>query len=313
MHIEIYNEKYEGLWEDFVEKSSNGTIFHKRKFLSYHPPKRFVDLSLLFFEKNNLQSIFPGVNYNDFLVSHKGASYGGFIFKENITLKECYEIVETIMDFARKEGLKGIEITFPPLIYYTRPNNYFEFVLTTKGFKFRKRELSSYIPVLEEPFDIFKQEARTAVRKAIKSGAYTMISDDFKTFYHILEKNLSMRHNVKPTHTLEELLKLKKLFPDKIWLNAVFYKEKMIAGTVIFETNSRVALAFYISHDEEYKHLRPVNLLFYETLKLCFIKGFKFLDLGTFTLNMVPNMGLGRFKESLGGRGIFRDTYFIEF
>ncbi len=313
MHIEIYNDKYEEIWEDFVEKSSNGTIFHKRKFLSYHPPKRFIENSLIFKNVNNIISVFPAVNYNGFLSSHKGASYGGFVFKENITLKEAYEIVDALLNYAKESGFKGIEITFPPMIYYTRPNNYFEFVLTKKGFKFRKRELSSFIPVLEEPFDIFKQEARTATRKSIKSDVNVILSEDFKTFYKILEKNLSMRHNVKPTHTLEELLKLKKLFPDKIWLNASFYKGKMIAGTVIFETNSRVALAFYISHDEEFKNLRPVNILFYETLKLCYLKGFKYLDLGTFTLNMEPNFGLCRFKESLGGRGIFRDTYFFEF
>lgn len=311
MYIEKYNQSLKEIWEDFVEKSSNGTIFHKRRFLSYHPPKRFTENSLVF-KDNNIISLFPAVDFNGILSSHKGASYGGFVFKENITLKETYEIVDALLNYAIKSRFKGIEITFPPMIYYTRPNNYFEFVLMTKGFKFRKRELSSYIPVLEEPFDIFKQEARTAVRKAIKSGVSIVLSEDLKEFYKILEKNLSMRHNVKPTHTMEELLKLKKLFPDKIWLNAAFYKEKMIAGTLIFEVNPRVGLAFYISHDEEYKHLRPVNLLFYETLKLFYLKGIKYLDLGTFTLNMVPNMGLGRFKESLGGRGIFRDTYFIE-
>lgn len=312
MRIEGYKEKYEEIWEDFVEKSSNGTIFHKRRFLSYHPPKRFIENSLIFID-NNIVSVFPAVNFNGILSSHKGASYGGFVFRENITLKEVYEIVDEMIKFAKSDGFKGIEITSPPLIYYTRPNNYFEFVLTKKGFKFKKRELSSFIPVIEEPFDIFKQEARTATRKSVKSGVSVILSEDFKIFYKILEKNLSMRHNVKPTHTIEELLKLKKLFPDKIWLNAAFYKDKMIAGTIIFETNPRVALAFYISHDEEFKNLRPVNLLFYETLKLCYLKGFKYLDLGTFTLNMDPNFGLCRFKESLGGRGIFRDTYFIEF
>ncbi len=302
MKIEKYKSQDLEIWEDFVEKSSNGTIFHKRRFLSYHPPNRFEDSSLIF-KESNIVSLFPAVKVGDVLSSHKGASYGGFVFKEIITLKEAFEIVDELLHFASKEGFKAIEMTFPPLIYYTRPNN---------GFKFRKRELSSFIPVLEEPFDIFKQEARTATRKAIKSGVSVILSEDIKTFYSILEKNLSMRHNVKPTHTIEELIRLKSLFPDRIWLNAAFYKEKMIAGTIIFETNPRVALAFYISHNEEYRHLRPVNLLFYETLKLCYIKGFKYLDLGTFTLNMIPNMGLCRFKESLGGRGIFRDTYFVE-
>ena len=49
-----------------------------------------------------------------------------------------------------------------------------------------------------------------------------------------MEKNLSIRHNVKPTHTLKELLLLKKLFPERIILFGAFYKQKMIAGVVTF-------------------------------------------------------------------------------
>ena len=33
-------------WDSFVLKANNGTIFHLRKFLSYHPKDRFKDHSL---------------------------------------------------------------------------------------------------------------------------------------------------------------------------------------------------------------------------------------------------------------------------
>ena len=39
-------------WDDFVDSSDNGTIFHKRTFLSYHPKDRFEDASLVI-EKDN--------------------------------------------------------------------------------------------------------------------------------------------------------------------------------------------------------------------------------------------------------------------
>jgi len=89
---------------------------------------------------------------------------------------------------------------------------------------------------------------------------------------------------------------------------SAYMGEKQIAGMTIFICNSRVALAFYISHREEYQSYRAVNLLFYEVIRWAAAQGFKFLDLGTFTLNMVPNWGLGRFKENFGAKGYFRDT-----
>ena len=39
-------------WDRFVLNSDNGTIFHTRKFLSYHPKTRFKEASIVV-TKNN--------------------------------------------------------------------------------------------------------------------------------------------------------------------------------------------------------------------------------------------------------------------
>ena len=118
-----------------------------------------------------------------------------------------------------------------------------------------------------------------------------------------------MRHNVQPTHSLRELEKLKKIFPDEIRLWGAFKGKKLIAGVCNFSANPKVVLAFYISHLEKYQEYRAVNLLFYEIMTQYQKEGFKFLDFGIFTVNMEPNWGLARFKENFGARGIFRDTF----
>ena len=156
----------------------------------------------------------------------------------------------------------------------------------------------------------YKPEARTAVKKAIKTGVKISECDLFEEYYQILRKNLKLRHNVNPTHTLVELLKIKKLFPKEIRLWGAFLEGKLIAGVCNFSANSKVVLAFYISHNEEYQENRAVNLLFYEIMKKYKEEGYKFLDFGIFTVDMEPNWGLARFKENFGARGIFRDTYY---
>jgi lipid II:glycine glycyltransferase (peptidoglycan interpeptide bridge formation enzyme) len=118
-----------------------------------------------------------------------------------------------------------------------------------------------------------------------------------------------MRHNVQPTHTLDELLKLKEIFPDRIYLYAAYHEEQMVAGVVMFHCNTRVTLAFYISHDEKHQQYRGVNLLFYEIIRQAIRDKFAYLDFGIFTVNMDPNWGLGRFKESFGAQGVFRDSF----
>jgi len=60
--------------------------------------------------------------------------------------------------------------------------------------------------------------------------------------------------------------------------------------------------------NEKYQKYRAVNLLFHDIIKRAIERDFKFLDFGIFTVDMEPNWGLGRFKESFGASGLFRDV-----
>lgn len=302
-------------WDEFVWFSNNGTIFHTRQFLAYHPPGRFDDCSLLFTKAGKCIAIFPAgvreIDRGKALISHPGASFGGPVFKLTISLKDTFFIVERLLEFAGDNGIETIQMTLPPLIYHSRPGNYFDFALGESGFSYLRREVSSVIPLdfaAEDTLLVFSPESRRAVRRALKMGVQVSECDDFSTFYDILKKNLQMRHNVRPTHSLDELLLLKQSFPEKIRLFAAQRDGEMMAGIVVFECNERVALAFYISHREELQQHRGVNLLFYEVIRWAISKQIKFLDFGIFTVNMKPNWGLARFKEGFGALGVFRDT-----
>ena len=59
------------LWDSFVKNANNGTLFHLRKFLSYHPKGRFVDHSIEFYKKNTLYSVFPAAELNNSIERRK--------------------------------------------------------------------------------------------------------------------------------------------------------------------------------------------------------------------------------------------------
>jgi len=312
MEIHKFTERDRKQWEEFVFNANNGTMFHYLKFLDYHPQGRFKNQHLIIKEKGNIVSLFPAVDEKKTIISYKGASYGGFVLKNDIGIHETYLIVEHLLAYLKAHKYKKVLLTQTPLIYYKEPNQYIDFALLKNGFHYRKREITAVIPLdVAEPLLSFHADARRSTKKAIREGVRIKLSDDFKTFYKILKHNLGMRHNVSPTHSLYELLKLKKLFPEDIMLFAAYLKEKMIGGIVIFVANTEVILAFYISHDQKFQIYRSVNLLFYEVIKWGRNKGFKYLDLGTFTLNMEPNWGLGRFKENHNARGFLRDSFEI--
>jgi hypothetical protein len=310
MEVHTLTDREHKDWERFIEQANNGTIFHTLRFLSYHPAHRFQDVHLMIKEKDNILAVFPAVQDDTTIISHRGASYGGFVLKNGLGIHKVYLIVEHTVAYFKTHGYKKIVLTQPPLIYWSNPHQYIDFALMKNGFSYRKREITAVISLNKaDPLATFHADARRSTKKALREGVRVVINEDFATFYNILKHNLGMRHNVSPTHTLDELQKLKKLFPDKIILFGAFHKHTMLGGMVLFATNPHVALAFYISHDNKFQAYRPVNLLFYEVMQWARNRGFKFLDLGTFTLNMEPNWGLGRFKENFNAQGFLRDTY----
>ncbi len=317
--VQPYQNDNKKQWDQFVWNANNGTMFQTRQFLNYHPPERFEDHSLLFKDNNKLLAVFPAILYKEsgktILISHRGSSYGGFVYHENLSVQSAFDLVESLILYCKSQKFDRIEMTMPPLIYHIRPTHYVDFALYKHGFQYKKREISSVIPLdfpEEEILSYFKPEARTAYRRSQKLGVEVHAVDSFDEFYPILKHNLSLRHNVTPTHTLDELNKLKSLFPERIVQMGAFVDGQMAAGVTNFYCNERVVLAFYISHDDSFQKYRPVNSLFYEIIRQSIQAGYKFLDYGIFTVNEEPNWGLGKFKESFGARGVFRDSFYLD-
>ena len=315
MKLSRFRASEERIWDSHVPKANNGTFFHLRSFLSYHPKSRFKDHSILVRKKGKLFSLFPAVeqvvNGGKMLISHPGASVGSFTLPENLSIADAFELANKLTEYAKSKNFQVIKITLPPNLYQKRLSNYMEYSFFRLGFRYTKREITSILfleKTIEETIKKFRPSHLRAVRKAIENNITVKESKDIASFYTILKNNLEIRHGVTPTHTLKELKHLFCMFPKKIKLFSAFLDEMMIAGVVTFQINQRVLLAFYISHDEHYSELRAVNILFYKIFEWAIKSKYEIFDFGIFTINGEPNMGLGRFKENFGASGIFRDT-----
>ncbi|MBN1434356.1 GNAT family N-acetyltransferase [Candidatus Fermentibacterales bacterium] len=307
------------LWRDFVHASNNGTLFHLPEFLDYHAPGRFRNHHLLATGSDGcVEAMMTGAlverEGETWLWSYPGASWGGPVTRDDVTLSRMERILEAIADYCRDQGWAGMGLTLPPQPYFRRFSNYTDFVLVKRGFGYQKRELTAVIDLRrfgDDPELGFAESARRGVRKALRNGLVFEESSDFSSFYPVLESNLQQRHNVRPTHTLAELERIRSLTGDSVRQFVVRDGEsgQVYAGMVMFHCNPRVTLAFYISHDDAFQSLRPVNLLYSGVIGWARDLGYHFLDLGTYTLNMEVNYGLCRFKESFSARGFFRNTF----
>jgi len=309
-------------WDKVLQTADNATLFHTQEFLAYHPAGRFDNHHLIFRIGEEPRAIFTGAvretEKGKALVSYPGASYGGLAYPPGLSFSHARHLVDLLLRHAAEEGFKALTLTPPPAIYSSQPGDVLTFHLLKAGFRYVKREITQAIPLIypeEIVFHTLCNKTRTAIRKAMKADLQVdediaLSDENLEVFYPLLWDN-RRRLGVTPTHSVDELKRLRDLVPDQLSLSLVRHGRRPIAGILNFVCNKRVLLIFYVCHDWEYQELRPVPLLVYRSMLWARRHAFLYLDFGTSTLNMEPNWGLIKFKENFGSLGFFRDTLTI--
>jgi len=308
-------------WDKFVIRANNGTIFHSRKFLDYHQQRKFADHSLVFLKKDQIIALLPATiilsGKEKVFSSHPGSSWGGLVWERLLMNDDAEEICQNIIKNAEKEECNGIEIRLAPIIYQQTPNDYFTFHLFKNGFTYLKRDLTSVIKFTNDSTSLSAYSAdnllrRKAVNKSQRLGVEVIPnSNDWEKFYQLLSSNLMVKSST-PTHTYDELMKLKELFPEQITLWSAYLGKDYIGGICNWEVKPGYWLLFYSCYQQELSSYRILNRLYYEFTDHSHQQGSKYLDFGTSSINMEVNRGLIKFKEQYTAYGVFRDTMYLK-
>jgi len=316
---ELTPGRYEGdsgAWDAFVEEADNGTLFHRLSFLDYHGERFAAQANHVAWTKGDaLHALMPLGLFEEEggLVARSpfGASYGGIVTRRDLSFHRARELVGSLVTYLRELGVRKLIVTPPPKLCFEHPHDYLEFHLLKEGAACVVSELTSYIPVQEDPLPGFRHAAVKAIRKARANGVRVETNDAVDDFYPILKANRDAL-GVVPTHSAEEIRWLLKHLPDDIKLFMAYKDDVAIAGSLVFRVNRRAILDFYWAHLSEYQALRPVSLLVYEITRWAARNGHRWFDFGTHTLRMIPQEGSTRFKETFGAVGAFRSTYELE-
>jgi hypothetical protein len=278
--------------------------------MEYHK-ERFEDFSLMVFKDEKLIALLPANKNNNEVNSHQGLTYGGLVISKNIKFDHVLEAFKAVLKFLQENHINTLILKQLPSIYTLLPSeeiNYLMFVLDAKLFR---RDTMSVID-LNEKLKISNIRNR-GVKQAQKLHLTVKEESNFDSFWNeILIANLKERHNVKPIHSLEEITLLKKRFPKNIRQFNVYNKDKIVAGTTIFETET-VAHSQYISGKSESNQLGGLDFLFLYLINDVY-KNKKFFDFGISNENegRQINRGLQYWKEGFGGRTVTQDFYKIQ-
>ena len=310
MIVRSYTPEDKISWDAFVDGSKNGTFMLKRGYVEYHAD-RFEDASVIFEnEAKELVAVMPASRHGDEVRSHGGLTYGGVISDRRMTATKMLEVFNALKAHLKKEGVRSLVYKRIPTIYYSYPADEDVYALFRNGAELFRRDLSTTID-LRNPVPFSSIRTRY-VKKARKNGLSVRESADYDTYISMLTEVLSVRHNVRPPHTAEELSLLASRFPNVIKLFCAYRGYEMLAGVLIFDTPN-VVHAQYIANSESGRDVGALDLVM-DYLIHEYSAGRKYFDFGISTEDAghYLNEGLVGQKEMFGGRGIIYDFYKME-
>ena len=305
------------IWDAFIENSNNGTMFHKQSFLSYHINKNFKDFSLLFYHKRQLLCVLPAAlllkNNSRQLVSHPGASFGGFVLRSSIAFQLIQNIIECLEKYLSKRKINFIHIIITPNIYFNHRDESLLYLLKWNQYQIYETYISHFM-TLGKGFSLqplIQKRKRRYIVNLLKKKTFSIVpSNNFKDFYSILCDS-KKQYNSKPTHSLEELIKLKQLFKNKVMLYVTTKQNIVVGGTLIFFLNQTVCLIFYNVIKKEYRGSHLASLQLYNAIKVAQEKKYSIVDFGVSHQPekenpLIPKFSLIHFKEQFSSRGCMR-------
>jgi Acetyltransferase (GNAT) domain len=314
-----YDDSQSEHWDRFIaDDSRNGGLFHERRFLSYHAPDRFRDLSLMFRDDGGqLVGVLPCAQVEldggcRGVESHPGSSAGSFVFAKTARLSHVLAMVESAGTHFRDAGFSRIGLRLPEAIFAGATTGELDFALWHQGFRLRTRELSTAIRLGDEAARIALARKKLGVedRAAQKRGVTIVESNDSCAVWDQIARNLQERYGKKPAHSAAELARLKQLYPSRIRFWCATRDGATLAVIVVFEVTPRAAHTFYIAHDRAgATDVNPMPLLVSTICAELAARNFSWLNFGISTRGDYVKWGILEFKEFMGGRGVCREEW----
>lgn len=308
--IKKYEQNDCNTWNEFIAQAKNATFLFHRNFMEYHQD-RFEDFSLLVFEDEKLKAVLPANIKENLVYSHQGLTYGSLVYKEETKQISVIEIFQAILFFLNENKIQKLYLKTLPSIYHLKPADEILYSLFLAEAQLIRRDSLSVIDLLQE--NKISKIRKRGIQKAISNQLIIREENDFELFWNeVLIPNLKAKHNAKPVHSKAEMDVLKTFFPKNIHQFNVYFEDKIVAGTTIFETEI-VAHCQYISKNEKQENLGSLDFLFQYLIKERFAEK-RFFDFGVSNENQGKNLneGLSYWKESFGASTIIHDFYEVE-
>jgi hypothetical protein len=306
--VERYTPERKESWDRFVDTGKNATFLHLRDYMDYHSD-RFSDHSLLLTRNDRLLALLPGnITDEGTLISHQGLTFGGFVFRQDVTLCEVLESFHAALECLHLNQVQRLIYKRIPRFYNVLPDDEVDYALFLLEARLRRRDCA--LVVSQQDRLPLRKGRKSEISKARRYGVRVVEETDFAAFWEeLLAPRLASRYGVKPVHSVAEITLLASRFPTHIRQFSAYCGDRIVAGATIYETPT-VAHAQYSAVSDEGRKIGALDLLFGWLITERY-EDKRYFDFGICNERegRVVNHGLAVWKEGFGGRSAAHDFY----
>jgi hypothetical protein len=230
--------------------------------------------------------------------------FGGLEFSPEVPPQTIYDFLVWVRTSLKEKGISKITITHPPRAYESGKIDLIETFLCQTGFRIDQEEVSTLIPITDQPFQELIHPRKK--RKLIQSENSSLRFEELpsgkwnEVFYMIAQHRKKKLYSLSITdQRLEETI---RLFGDRYPLFGVYHQQELVAASITVVVNRHILYHFLSDHVRKVGEASPALILMKGIYDYGYQHDFKWLDLGTSTLDGAPNLALLKFKTEIGGR-----------
>jgi hypothetical protein len=279
------------LWDDLVEASLHGTIFHTTDWLSlFNSPMCSYHQHLYGCFKDD--ELIGGCSFlsneskllNIASTAYNMTPYGGFVLKDvydntKIHERESFQksVIESILNYIESKKLDGVFIANTPEFADVRPFTQENWIANVK--------YTYYFDLSNNIENTVSKTVKRNVQKALKNGVQIRKESSPQIFYDLL-KDTFEKHGLKPPVTfqfLEQTLNmLHATGKGNMWIAQMPSGE--VASAEIIVWDSKRAYSWAAASNSYFKSSGSSTLLFYNILQDLKSSNFKEINLMTANL-----------------------------
>lgn len=293
MNIEIINPVEYPNWDELLLTSDQSIFFQTSAWArvlceSYN----YKPLYFITTDNGKLSSLIPVMEVNSFLTGKRGISLPFTDYCTPIADSEdqLNILTEKLIDHGKQAGWKHLELR--------GGMDYLEKSPASATFISHSLHLTDSE---QDIYNSFRASNRRNIKKAAKSGikvAFNNTWGSVETFYHL--NSITRKHHGVPP---QPKFFFKRIFEHIIsrdkGIVAIASHEGIPVAAAVFFHFGKKALFKYGASIRKYHHLRPNNLLMWETIKHYLQEGYQYFSFGK---TETHNKGLMQFKKGWGTR-----------